>query len=160
MPSLQSSPWVRGAPHSGFDTLISRMSWRISSGVLGRPPRGLDFQRQQARNPARCSDDGLRLEDFHRIQHLGSQVIEPRKHQAIDVSDADPLGRPTPQRGPEGQELRFARLRATFRRNCIPHIKRPLAPDQVAKRTCRPPLRREKPKLFARTTGCQKTGHR
>jgi hypothetical protein len=45
---------MRGAPHSGFPTLISRMSWRISSGVLGRPPRSLDFQRHQARNPARC----------------------------------------------------------------------------------------------------------
>jgi hypothetical protein len=31
------------------------------------------------------SDDGLRLEDFHRVQHLRSQPIEPRKHQAIDV---------------------------------------------------------------------------
>src|ERR1700704_1666572 len=30
------------------------MSRRISSGVFGRPPRGLDFQRQYARKPARC----------------------------------------------------------------------------------------------------------
>jgi hypothetical protein len=45
---------MRGAPQSGFATLISRMSWRISSGVPGRPPRGLDFQRHQARKPARC----------------------------------------------------------------------------------------------------------
>ena len=45
---------MRGAPHSGFGTLISQMSWRISPGVLGRPPRGLDFQRHQARKPARC----------------------------------------------------------------------------------------------------------
>jgi hypothetical protein len=36
---------MRGAPHSGFATLISRMSWRISSGVLGRPPRGLRIER-------------------------------------------------------------------------------------------------------------------
>jgi hypothetical protein len=36
------------------DSVISRMSWRISSDVLGGPPRGLDFQRHQARNPARC----------------------------------------------------------------------------------------------------------
>src|SRR4029077_6457479 len=54
MPSLRSSPWMRGAPHSGFATLISRMSWRISPGARGRPPRVLDFQRHQARNPARC----------------------------------------------------------------------------------------------------------
>jgi hypothetical protein len=89
---------MRGAPHSGFATLISRMSWQISSGVLGRPPRGLDFQRHQARKAsAMPSDDGLRLEDFHRVQHLGSRVIEPRKHQAIDIVDGNPLGRPIPE---------------------------------------------------------------
>jgi hypothetical protein len=43
------------------------------------------------------SDNRLRLEDFHRVQHLGSQVLEPRKHQAIDIADGNPLGRPTPQ---------------------------------------------------------------
>jgi hypothetical protein len=40
------------------------------------------------------SDDRLRLEDFHRVQHLGSQVIEPRKHQAIDILTATRLGAP------------------------------------------------------------------
>src|SRR5258706_7919061 len=39
MPSLRSSPWIRGAPHSGLATLISRISRRISSGKVGRPPR-------------------------------------------------------------------------------------------------------------------------
>ena len=43
------------------------------------------------------SDDGLGLEDFHRVQHLGSHVIEPGKRQAIDIADGNPLGRPTPQ---------------------------------------------------------------
>jgi hypothetical protein len=42
-------------------------------------------------------DDGLRLEDFHRLQHRRSKAIEPRKHQAIDVANGDPLGRSTPQ---------------------------------------------------------------
>jgi hypothetical protein len=88
---------MRGAPHSGFATLISRMS-RTSSGVLGRPPRGLDFQRHQARNPARCHQmmvSGLRI--FTAFNTLGSQVIEPRKHQTIDIADGHPLGRPTLQ---------------------------------------------------------------
>jgi hypothetical protein len=43
------------------------------------------------------SDDGLRLEDSHRVQYLGSQVIEPRKHQAVDIADGYPLARPTPE---------------------------------------------------------------
>jgi hypothetical protein len=38
------------------------------------------------------SDDGLGLEDFHRVQHLGSQVIEPRKHQGSMVLTATRLG--------------------------------------------------------------------
>jgi hypothetical protein len=42
-------------------------------------------------------DHGLRLEEFHRVQNLGSQVIEPRKHQVIDIADSNPLGRPTRQ---------------------------------------------------------------
>ena len=46
MPSLSSSPWMRGAPHSGLAMLIWRIGRRISVGVLGRPPRGRDFQRQ------------------------------------------------------------------------------------------------------------------
>ena len=40
------------------------MSCRIAGGVLGRPPRGLDFQRQYARKPARCQPitvSGLRI---------------------------------------------------------------------------------------------------
>jgi hypothetical protein len=54
MPSLSNSPCIRGAPHSGLATLIWRVSWRISAGVVGRPPRGRDFHRQYARKPARC----------------------------------------------------------------------------------------------------------
>jgi hypothetical protein len=34
--------------------LISQISRRISSGTVGRPPRGRDFQRQNKRKPARC----------------------------------------------------------------------------------------------------------
>ena len=54
MPSLSSSPWMRGAPQSGLARLMSRISRRISSGTLGLPPRRPDFQRQNDRNPTRC----------------------------------------------------------------------------------------------------------
>src|SRR3981081_4198554 len=43
MPSLSSAPCIRGAPQSGFATLISRMRRRMSAAVSGRPPRGRDF---------------------------------------------------------------------------------------------------------------------
>ena len=38
MPSFSSSPWIRGAPHSGFSRRIRRISSRqepISRGELG-----------------------------------------------------------------------------------------------------------------------------
>src|SRR5436190_22832988 len=54
IPILSSSPWIRGAPHNGFATLISRINWRISIDTAGRPGRRLDFQRQYDRKPARC----------------------------------------------------------------------------------------------------------
>src|SRR6266481_7057820 len=54
MPSFRSSPWIRGAPHSGLAILISRISRRISSGTVGRPLQGRDFQRQYDLKPARC----------------------------------------------------------------------------------------------------------
>src|SRR5258708_7176695 len=45
-PSLSSSPWMRGAPQSGFSILIRRINTRSSVSICGRPPCGHDFQRQ------------------------------------------------------------------------------------------------------------------
>jgi hypothetical protein len=55
MPSLSSSPWMRGAPHSGLSRLIWRISFRASWQTGGRPgwPRRT-FQVQNSRNPLRC----------------------------------------------------------------------------------------------------------
>src|SRR5260370_6835061 len=38
MPSLRSSPWMRGAPQSGFSRLIFRISLRTSFDTGGRAP--------------------------------------------------------------------------------------------------------------------------
>src|SRR6478672_10183960 len=65
MPSLRSSPWMRGAPQRGFAMLISRISCRTSRGTLGLPGRRRDFQRQKLRNPARC----------HRIIVSGRTIV-------------------------------------------------------------------------------------
>jgi hypothetical protein len=37
MPSILSSPWIRGARQGGFSTVICTMSRRISAGMQGRP---------------------------------------------------------------------------------------------------------------------------
>src|SRR5215831_20644104 len=53
-PSINSSPWIRDAPHLGFSLLIRRMRSRNSRSIFGRPARCRDFQRQNAVKPARC----------------------------------------------------------------------------------------------------------
>src|SRR4029077_5226144 len=94
MPSLSSSPWIRGAPQSGLARLTSRMSRRISSGVCGRPLRGPDLLRQYAPKPARCQPiTGLRLDDLQSIEHSRGQMIEHGKHQAVNVSKGHSVGR-------------------------------------------------------------------
>ena len=55
IPSLRSSPWMRGAPHNGFSRVMRRISVLTSAGSGGRPRRrGRDFQVQKARKPLRC----------------------------------------------------------------------------------------------------------
>src|SRR6266536_2556394 len=39
MPSLSSSPWIRGAPHNGLALLMRQTKSRISVLILGRPGR-------------------------------------------------------------------------------------------------------------------------
>jgi hypothetical protein len=46
-PNLSSSPWIRGAPQSGFSLLICWISARISVCNCGRPPRERDFHCHQ-----------------------------------------------------------------------------------------------------------------
>jgi hypothetical protein len=43
MPSLRSSPWMRGAPHSGLALFICRIRSRTSRPTDGRP----DLERQR-----------------------------------------------------------------------------------------------------------------
>ena len=87
------------------------------------------------------SDDGLRLDDFHRVQHLGSQVTEPRKHQAIDIADGNPLGRPTPQHielMPKGENFGLQGCARPER----PGHGVPDQPEEIAHRNGYQPIRR------------------
>src|SRR5215471_12790870 len=53
-PSFCNSPWILGAPQSGFSSAKRRIRPRISSVTLGRPPCDRERQRQYSRKPARC----------------------------------------------------------------------------------------------------------
>jgi hypothetical protein len=44
-PSFRSSPWLRGAPQSGFSRLIRLISIRKSASICGRPPRFYDCEK-------------------------------------------------------------------------------------------------------------------
>ena len=62
MPSLSSSPWMRGAPQSGFSRLSLRISSRTSLGSAGG--QGSDFPSpEQPEALAVPGNDSLRLDD-------------------------------------------------------------------------------------------------
>src|ERR1017187_1172915 len=65
MPSLRSSPWMRGAPQSGFSRLIFRINLRISfdAGGRARCPRGTFPIPKQAKTSAVPRDDGFGIDD-------------------------------------------------------------------------------------------------
>jgi hypothetical protein len=46
IPILCSSAWIRGLPHVGFETHISRISFWTWGSIRGRPPLDRLFQRQ------------------------------------------------------------------------------------------------------------------
>src|SRR5262249_19834755 len=93
IPSLSSSPWIRGAPHNGFAMLMSRINWRSSSNTAGRPGRRLDFQRQYDRKPARCQ----RITVSGRMMASASLVFgnKLQTQTRIDLSTAENGKRPT-----------------------------------------------------------------
>ena len=54
IPSILSSPWIRGAPQVGLDLAISRISLRVPGATCGRPGLRLDLILQRSLNPLRC----------------------------------------------------------------------------------------------------------
>jgi hypothetical protein len=71
--------------------LISRISRRISTGTVGRPERGRDFQRQYDLNPARCQR--TTVSGLTSVSALSTwyQTIQPDKDQAIDGTQGQSL---------------------------------------------------------------------
>ena len=53
-PSFTSSPWIRGAPHNGLASAISRIRRRRSPFMRRRPPSGRDRRVQYHAKPRRC----------------------------------------------------------------------------------------------------------
>ena len=92
IPSLSSSPWIRGAPHNGLATLISRIRVRISKGVFGRPAARSGFPApERAKSSPMPADHRLRLDNRQGIQGAGRQAIQPHKEQPISVAEDQPF---------------------------------------------------------------------
>src|SRR6059036_184414 len=53
-PSFNSSPWILGAPQSGFARLICRIRSRSSLPIAGRPHLRRLFHAQYSLKPRRC----------------------------------------------------------------------------------------------------------
>ena len=85
MPSLSSSPWMRGAPHSGLAKLSWRIRSRISGLVLGRP-RWRDPDRQRQIEPEALAiplDHGCGLHQHHGVQDPRADPVQPNPKQPI-----------------------------------------------------------------------------
>src|SRR5262249_40085663 len=98
MPSLSSSPCIRGAPQSGFAMLILRVKRRMSTGTEGRPPSGWDFQRPFAPDPGPVpAQQGRGPYNLESVQRPRSHAIESHKQQPIYAAESGPLRATAPQ---------------------------------------------------------------
>ena len=105
------------------------MSWRISSGVFGRPPRDLDFQRQGSEADAVPAQQRLRPYNLQSVQDPGSQAIEPNKQQPVNAAEGQSLWGFAPQ------DVELVSKNKDFSFQCSPRLEQPDqdAPDQPAK---------------------------
>src|SRR5271169_6478756 len=93
-PSLSSSPWIRGAPQSGFSTLIRRISMRKSVSICGGPPRRCDFHAKPNTMPAH---QRLRLNDRKSIQDKRIPSMRLDEEPAIAIRQPDLATQVAPQ---------------------------------------------------------------
>src|SRR6516162_4031634 len=101
IPSLSSSPWIRGAPQSGLAVLILRIHCRTSPSIAGLPgsPCRL-FHRQYQRNPLRCQAitvSGFTISSAERATATRGGRAQPR---AVGPRSSDEAGRAAISSGP------------------------------------------------------------
>src|SRR5260370_36169999 len=77
MPSLSNSPWMRGAPHSGFACAICQTRSRVRRSMGGRPGARRERQVQNRRKAERCPR--TTVAGFY--DHEGVAPAEPRARQ-------------------------------------------------------------------------------
>ena len=85
MPSLSSSPSMRGAPQNRLAELILRIRSRISAFVLGRPERR---DRLNAKTFAVLSDHGRWFDEYQGIEGLRPHSVKQRPEQTVGQEGA------------------------------------------------------------------------
>jgi len=88
---LSMDPW--NSPRANWRVLISRISFRISSGTAGRPttasrPSALI----QPKTRAMPANNGVRLHDRQRLANLWKQPIETNEYQMVETLNESLLG--------------------------------------------------------------------
>jgi hypothetical protein len=130
MPSFSSSPWIRGAPQSGFSRLIFRINWRVSFATVGRPgrPRRI-FHVQNSRKPLRCQpNDGFRPDDDQGRSPIAPDFAQPSPEEPIGGCQFRPLHRATQDAELvpkcQGFQLKGGSRFEGYRRGSGQHVKR------------------------------------
>src|SRR5262245_10804382 len=96
-PSINSSPWIRDAPHFGFSLLIRRIRSRNSRAILGRPASPPRFPAPERRETSTMpAKDGLRLNDMRRTKQAWPEPGQPH-HQGPVTAAQSNARRRTPQ---------------------------------------------------------------
>src|SRR5499425_1328357 len=81
IPSLSSSPWMRGAPQPGFSRHIWRIRARIWWEIAGRPGwLRRTFQVQNRRKPARCQATTVSGLTMARAERQSREVRDSQTH--------------------------------------------------------------------------------
>src|SRR6185437_15108467 len=79
MPSLSSSPWIRGAERGGYTDIANEPAYleRCLRPTPARPRSPAPIGPEASAVPA---DHGLRLDNLQSIKHSRGQMIEPGEH--------------------------------------------------------------------------------
>jgi hypothetical protein len=93
MPSSRSSPWIRGAPHSGLATLMSWINWRISNATSACR-HGISIQApKQAKTGAMPTNNSLWFYYREGVYDTRRNSIGVSENQAIELAENNPLRR-------------------------------------------------------------------
>ena|SRR6516225_1755585 len=91
VPSINSAPWLLGAPQSGFSRLIrwinSRASWTIPGPATVPPRLPTPIRSKPSSIPA---EQSFRLDDSDRIEQRRKQAVHTDQDGPIEVSQPGP----------------------------------------------------------------------